>query len=339
MTASVRLALREAWTALASGPSGETQWRALRLEGGDALEVFAAIRERDGARCILFECPLTSTPKWRMRFESEGLLLLDERDPQEELRRIVLVLERGDLESIFPVVAEDLVEASQAASDAESALSALGERLSAWQTCLRLRKTGFSRESMLGLFGEIVVLERLASVIGFQRAVEVWAGPERGLHDFESEGCAIEVKASAGAHAPVRIGSLDQLDPSGVRQLALCRVVLVPDDNGLRLSDLIHRVRSLADSAGTTARRLFDQRLLQSGHMETGERDPVEEPLAVASIHAYEVRDTFPRVTREIVPAAVLSADYRLDVTGAQEHLMAAAAFEDLMKRLGGRQK
>jgi len=46
------------------------------------------------------------------------------------------------------------------------------------------------------------------------------------------------VKTSLGAAGAVRIGSLDKLDPSGLRRLELCRVVVVPDaaaEHGVRV--------------------------------------------------------------------------------------------------------
>jgi hypothetical protein len=337
MTASLRQTLIDAWASLTQGSPGGREWRALRIASGHALEVFAAVRESDAARGVLFECPLSSAPTWRMRFDSEGLQLLDDRDAAEGVRRIALALERTDLDSIFQIIAEDLVVASSSTSDAEDALSALGARLSAWQTCLKLRKDGFGQERMRGLYGELIVLERLALIVGFSRALIAWIGPERGLHDFSADDLAIEVKTSAGASTSVWIGSLDQLDPSGMRKLVLCRVVVVPDDQGVSLSGLVARLRSLADSLGANTRRIFDQRLLMSGHVDHVGRDAANDPLAVIEVEAYSVQGSFPRITRETVPAAVLATEYRLDLTGAQDCRMTAAELDELMLRIGGK--
>lgn len=331
MTAGVRDALTTAWDSLARGPAGDREWRALRIELAHKLDVFAAVRENDRTRGVLFECPVAYAPAWRLRFESEGLHLADDREGRDGTRRISLALERSDLETVFLVVAEDLIESSRAAGDTQEAIATLGGRLSAWQTCLKLRRDGFSQERMLGLYGELVMLERLASAVGMPRAVAVWAGPERGLHDFEADAFAVEVKTSQGASGAVRIGSLNQLDPSGLRQLALCRVVVVPDDAGTRLAELVARVRAAASAAGPSVRRGLDQRLLMSGYIDPGERDEPFEPLSVIAVEAYDVFGDFPRVTRETVPSAVLSAEYRLDVTAAGTSRMAEAAFDALL--------
>jgi hypothetical protein len=332
---SIREAMTRAWASLIAGPSGEREWRALRIETGHLLDVFAAVREQDKTRGVLFECPILSAPAWRLRFDSEGLRLFDDRAGRDGPRQIALALERADLESVFLVIAEDLVASSRSARDVTEAVEALGARLSAWQTCLKLRRDGFGQERMLGLYGELIVLERLASVIGLDRAIAAWSGPERGLHDFEAQRVAIEVKTSLGVRGTVQIGSLDQLNPSGLQVLALCRVVAVPDDAGIELSELIARVRNAADNMGHSVRRDLDQRLLMSGYIDPEVRGLAFDRLAVVDLEAYEVRGGFPRLTRETVDAAVLSAEYRLDVSAAAEYQMTAEGLAQLLARFG----
>jgi len=331
----MRTVLTTAWQALACGPSGNREWRALRIELAHPLEVFAAVREADLTHGVLFECAIANAPAWRLRFESEGLHLTDERDGVNGSRRIALALERGDLEPVFLVIAEDLIESSRVAENEHDAVSTLGAKLSAWQTCLKLRRDGFSQERMLGLYGELAILERLSAAVGMARAIEVWVGPERGLRDFEAGPLAVEVKTSLGAAGAVRIGSLDQLDPTDLHRLALCRVVVVPDDAGVALADLVARVRAAASAIGPGVRNAVDQRLLLSGYIASGEREAPFEPLSILAIEAYEVRGDFPRVTRETVPAAVLSAEYRLDLATASRNMLGEDEFRRLLLSFG----
>lgn len=335
MTIKVREGLIASWQALAAGVPGDREWRALRIELTHKLDVFAAVREADLMRGVLFECRVRLAPALRLRFESEGLRLVDEKDGRDGTRRITIALERADLEAIFLVVVEDLVDSSSAAADAYEAVATLGARLAAWQTCLKLRRDGFSQERMLGLYGELVVLERMASVLGIARAVHVWTGPDRGLHDFESGTFAIEVKAAHGTSGPVHIGSLDQLDPSGLRLLALCRVVLVPDDAGETITDLVSRVRSAASAAGPAVRRSLDRSLLMTGYLDPAVTDPPFDSLSIVNVEAYGVEGSFPRLTRENVSSAVLSVEYRLDVTAVSGHSMTEASFGDMLACFG----
>ena len=68
-----------------------------------------------------------------------------------------------------------------------------------------------------------------------------------------------------------------------------------------------------------------------SGYIDPGERDAPFDPLSVVGIEAYVVCGDFPRVTRETVPTAVLSAEYRLDATAASGNRMTDAAFGALL--------
>lgn len=332
---TVRDALTRAWALLTAGSGGEREWRALRIETGHPIDVFAAVREQDKTRGILFECPITAAPPWRLRFDSEGLRLSDERDAYGGTRRIALALERTDLESVFLVIAEDLIVSSRAAPNAADAVSAVGARLSAWQACLKLRREGFSQERMLGLYGELILLQRLAEIVGFDRAVASWTGPERGLHDFSVGQIAIEVKTCLGAHGSVQIGSLEQLDPSGLQTLALCRVVVVRDDQGVALPELIAKIRSSADDLGHSIRRELDQRLLMSGYIDPENSTAPFDRLAITSVEAFDVQGDFPRLTREAVAAAVLAAEYRLDLAAAKRHQITTEGLDQLLARFG----
>jgi hypothetical protein len=334
--APVRDAVIRAWTSLLSGVPGEREWRALRLEARHPLDVFAAVREQDRIRGILFECHISSSPGTRVRFESEGLRLFDDWDAGKGTRRIALALERPDLESVFLVITEDLIASSRLASDVEQAILAVGARLSAWQTCLKLRKEGFGPERILGLYGELVILEQLGESIGLDHAIARWSGPEHGLHDFQAGRVSIEVKTCVGARGIVRIGSLDQLDPSSLESLALCRVVVVPDDAGTDLSELVAMTREAADNMGTSVRHDLDHRLLMSGYLDPEDRGAAHfDRLSVATVETYDVRGGFPRLTRETVEAAVVSVEYGLDVTTASSYQMSPEAVRLMLSRFG----
>lgn len=335
MTGSIKSDLVEAWQTLLAGDPGSREWRALRFEVGHPLDVFAAIRERDGTRGILFECPIASAPAWRLRFDSEGMRLLDDREGRDGVLRIALTLERADLESVFLVVAEDLVASSRAAADVVDAVGALGGRLTAWQTCLKLRRDGFGQEQMLGLYGELVLLQRLGESIGLDRAIASWTGPDRGLHDFEAAGLALEVKTSLGPRGTVRVGSLDQLDVSRLQALALYRVIVARDQAGRDLLDLVGPLRIEAAALGGRIRRELDQRLLLSGFIDPEPGTDRPEKLAVVATEVYDVRADFPGLHRANVAPAVVAAEYTLDVAMAADYRMSDGDADRLFIRFG----
>lgn len=335
---SIRQVISRTWNSLAAGAPGGREWRALRIETRHPLDVFAAIRERDNIRGILFECPVELSLNWRLRFDSEGICLFDERESRDGIRRVALVLERPDLEQIFLVVLDDLIHSSRFGATVEEAMSAVAERLLAWQTCLRLRRAGFGAEQELGLYGELMVLERLATVAGYARAVEVWTGPDRGLHDFETSARAIEVKTSHGKHATVNIGALDQLDATKVQSLVLCRIVVVPDDGGVDLKSLIKRVRCAADLAGLAVRSNLDRRLLLSGYIDPDERDAHSDRFSVTDLEVYNIEGDFPRLTHENVNPAITSVTYRIDLQNLSQYRISGSELEKMFTEFSMRQ-
>lgn len=320
--------LTAGWAKLAHGPSGPREWRAVRLEIPHVLTIFASIRENDGTRAILFECPIATAPSWRVRFESEGLALVDERDVGEHVMRVALVLERPDLESIVLVIAEDLINSSLMAETPLQAVAAIAERLLAWQTCLKVRREGLSYQRMLGLFGELVVMERLAAEGRLDLVVPGWTGPDRGIHDFERAGQAIEVKTSSGLAGLVNVTALDQLDNGGLGALTLCRVAVVRDDDGEDLREVVARVRTEADRFGHGVRQTLDRGLLLSGYIDADVATDQLEKLSVVAIEGYDVREGFPRLTSQTVSPGIVAAEYRLDLASAVNHRMNAADLE-----------
>lgn len=323
-----------AWTSLSSGSAGDREWRALRINAEHPLDVFAAVRESDMTRGLLFECPEEVAPAWRFRFDSEGLRLLDTKDPSGGIRGIVLVLERTDLGPIFTIIAQDLISSSIGKLDAAGALTVIGSRLSAWQACLKVRREGFGKHQIIGLFGELVILEKISNSIGFDRGISYWSGPERGIHDFEMGAFSIEVKTSLGLRGSVSIGSLEQLDTAGISKLILCRVAVVADPNGIDLRAFVSRLRGIADSMGAGIRGEFDRRILLTGFIDIESQEVSSNRFSVAAVEGYEVREGFPRLTKETVTPGVTSAEYQVDLANATKFLITAGAFDELLTEL-----
>ena len=329
-----RVEMENAWTLLSEGATGDREWRALRIDAAHPLEVFAAVREADMARGLLFECPRDTSPTWRFRFDSEGMRLIDKKDPSDGVRRIVLVLERLDLKPIFSVVAQDLITASKDTSTTSDALTVIGARLSAWQACLKVRREGFGKQQIVGLFGELVILEKISNWIGFDRAMAHWSGPERGLHDFEMGAFAVEVKTSLGIRGLVSIGSLEQLDTVGINKLILCRVAVVADPLGDDLRAFVTRLRLIADGMGTGVRSDFDRKVLLTGFVDIESHEISSNCFSVSAIEPYEILDGFPRLIKETVTPGVTSAEYQVDLSHAVKFCLPEPVFAALFTEI-----
>ena len=296
-------ALRGAWAELSRHPARTRQFRTQRLAPELPLDIYAALRAADDAPCLLVPTilPLSAF------FEVGGMQLGSAAGEDGPL--LVLSLEDLDRSDLFVTVCSDAVQAASVEADADSLAAFLG-RLDAWRRFLRERRTGFSRNEVVGLLGELLVFRRL--LLTSPSLQDAWVAPSDGLHDFERQGHALEVKTSLGVATSLRISTLDQLDDAGLRQLDLLHVRLVETPGGLSLGGLIDQIEQALPGDG--ARRAFSNALLRRGLMpdDLGARAaPVVEQ---RSISAFRVGLAFPRLTRGSVPGAIREAEYHLEL-------------------------
>ncbi|MBI1303542.1 MAG: PD-(D/E)XK motif protein [Phycisphaera sp.] len=109
---------------------------------------------------------------------------------------------------------------------------------------MALERAGVSDESVLGLLGELILLEQtlvLHPSPGIRhRVLDVWTGYQRASRDFSGNGVSIEVKATTRNRSRHHISNLDQVTPgstqsgSGGDALFLVSVGLIPSQTSGR---------------------------------------------------------------------------------------------------------
>lgn len=299
MTSWVTL-LTEAWDELAHTTPISREYRSKVLAGNFPLEISAGMRAADDAPCLLLSTPLTA----EALFELGGIRLLTVPDSRGPL--LVLSLEDTGRRDLFVKLCADLVEA--AASDRTRPLDSLLDRLDAWRQFLRDRQDGLSRSAIVGLIGELLVLERLLA--SDTKLLPSWEAPIDGLHDFQSRGHSLEVKTGLGPSPTITITRLDQLDTAGLRRLDLIQVKLIEAPDGRTLGDIIAAIRTLVPSSIA----LFDNALLRRGLLPDDDAARNTPRVQMRSMDCYAVTDGFPRLLRSGVPVAITDATYTLDV-------------------------
>ncbi|WP_186172819.1 PD-(D/E)XK motif protein [Burkholderia gladioli] len=222
--------------------------------------------------------------------------------------QLQLVLESAGDWEMFRALCLDLLSASNEGSDEPSALQLLVSRLLRWQRFLS--KGGgklLDEREVRGLIGELLFLrDYLIATVG-TAAVECWQGPLGLPQDFVFDGRLVEVKTfAAGSDPSVRITSAEQLT-SGDVPLFLHLVCLVRQDDGLTLPDLVDDLRRLL-TPSYAATESFEDRLLTIGYVDLPEYRAMS--YAVTSVGDYVVRDGFPRLTSEQIPAGVKDVAY-----------------------------
>jgi Putative PD-(D/E)XK family member, (DUF4420) len=305
--------LNTKWSEAAHTARSGHEWRGVALSISSPVRLLAAVREPDERIALLVEGPMSTAPSVKLRFETQGLSLTEQRRPFENVFRLAVTLERNEFKDVFEALCADLVLVVSVASTANSAFAAITKRLEAWQACLRLRKGALSREEQIGLLGEIAVLRIFAEVAGYSAAVEAWKGPVDGIHDFVAKGAAVEVKSVLGIGTRLHISHFDQLEFSGLSSLTIGRVRFREGHNGKTLPSHVEAIRRETADASPAAVSELENKLLRAGYLD------VDAPLygtmhfIQEALYCYAVKEHFPRLARAVIPSAIVDGSYTLD--------------------------
>ena len=180
--------------------------------------------------------------------------------------------------------------ADRLADGATDVFGAIEDSLADFELLLsRVRE--MSREEAIGLYGELLVLERL---VAKGQPLDAWIGSSKEVHDFRLGTTELEVKTTVANTRSHIIHGLNQLTPSPDRQLHLVsvRIGSAGAAEGRSLDDLVAQLEATLGN-DERAKRLLRTRLHEAGHEQGSEpcRVPyqvVGAPLAIA------IDDEFP---------------------------------------------
>lgn len=256
-------------------------------------------------RTDIVEEPGDETVWFRVTVEARGI----EYEAYSLLQSVTDQLQQGD----------DLERALHVALDAFRGLLARAPRL--------------SEDQEIGLFGELVALDRLIDGVGETEALAAWLGPRAEEHDFVLGEADVEVKTTRSERRIHVIHGLGQLTPTPGRPLHLMSVQVTgagAAGNGQTLPELIERIRRRLRSGRTD----FDDRLTDCGWEDAqADRLYTTRLLVRSEPRFYTVDGAFPAITSaglsRIVtrPELVRSIDYRIDVTDLEPEGTTPAEF------------
>lgn len=194
------------------------------------------------------------------------------------------------LSYVFERLCADVVDRLEGTNT--TAVPTVKSALDDWRALFSGGTVELSRESLIGLIGELEVLTRLARQEPVA-ALESWVGPSGALHDFAFAGTSLEVKSTSSQDGGrVTISSLDQLDPHTTNVLYLAVVHVRPDDSAPTVDD---RLRALIDM-GVPSYTLI-QKTADYGHVfESGKNN--DAVFALQDIRYWRVTEEFPGLRR-----------------------------------------
>jgi hypothetical protein len=219
----------------------------------------------------------------------------------------------------FYAVVEEIADRMQLKG--ASPVAAFGETLVNWRALLRPAER-MSDEQRLGLFGELLILDRILASKG-PGAITAWTGPMAEPHDFRLGEREIEVKTTSSRRRSHQISSLEQLEPSPGRQLFLASLQIEPAGNaaGLSLTELVDRVRTRLEP-GTVNRESLESSLLVGWRYSDVHGPLYQERYQLRTATALiQVTDDFPRLTPNLLAGMpgsdrIEDVQYRVTVDG-----------------------
>ena len=306
--------LTRAWKALARQEAGE-DWRFVSLTkmGEICIEAgchFPGIRE---ALIVSFPGSWTISPTNMPEGKGFDVTCIKNQSVFSNRTAIALVRRDEGASDIFAIMVVDILRTIEyeGGSANREIVKIFLERVREWQFFMTRTRRPLSPDAQVGLLGELWMLRLLTdSAIGIS-ALDCWRGPLRAAQDFHLRGGAIEVKSTAGTGTFLaRINSIEQLD--GDRSpIFLCTFRFEENANGISLVQMVNTLRE--KFAQTDIQRGFDALLMVMGYHD--EHAPsYSRTLILKENKAFLSNNNMSRLTRAMLPAAVRSATYTLDL-------------------------
>lgn len=215
-------------------------------------------------------------------------------------------LEKTELEKLFALVCEDLVESSR--SNPKHPASFVLSRFNHWQRMLEKNNSGLlDDESLRGLIGELLFLEMdLIPSRGKREAVSGWCGPVGADRDFAFSDMEFEVKTMTSGSDRVIVSSAEQLDvltkPIELAIVSLDAVDPRMHNESFTISDIVNRLRKSLEEE-PHASEIFELRLIDAGLVLCESYD--EKAFCVTGVRKFQVLQDFPAIRRSSLPSGI----------------------------------
>lgn len=243
---------------------------------------------------------------------------------------VAVTCHRHDLVDLFDDILADVLSELSVTTDRPDLICK--QALDRWRELLRRSRERLGESEIRGLFGELVVLERILDA-GTQQCVSAWTGPDRDPHDFRLAYGDLEVKTLGVRGTEVEIHGVEQLEPPPGKLLHVILVRLAMSPRGVALPELVERI---APKTGDS--NAFAAKLAIAGFRDVDSHHYRDRRFSVGAISAIPVDGDFPRIiasslTDGRLPDEVTRLTYTLDLSAA----LAGALAGDRLYEIFGR--
>jgi len=273
----------------------------LRLKENQSLQLYLG-KDSNGRFALEFRGHFTPT-----RLLGSAVISVSQTKANQILS-LCFSLENADLLEYFCTFCEDLVNSTLDISDDNLAYKTLCSRYSSWKKLFKPNQARLTENEVLGLIGELLYLRDIMfKTYGFDIALDSWTGPEYTHKDFSLESTWHEVKTISVGKGEVRISSLEQLDSEDIGTLAVYELErMSPSYHGIKLNAIVTDILGLFPH--NIQKETFLNKLSQFGYDFSTEYDNFV--FATITLSKYRVDNSFPRLTRAIIPNAIQRVQY-----------------------------
>lgn len=238
---------------------------------------------------------------------------------KSEYNTLRFSLSDEEVSGLFYTFCNDLVEQTRDLKDKNQGYQVIINRFYQWKKLFVSGSRQYLTEpEIMGLIGEILFLgDGLASRIGLENALHGWSGQELTHKDFSYEDNWYEVKAVSRGKTSVKISSLEQLESDKLGELSVYSLEKMSEAyNGVTLNKLVVETMKLFSSQED--KEDFLTKVSLHGYEYSNYYDSFV--YEVSSLNRYQVKDEFPRLTRECVPKAITKVAYEISMLEIEEY-------------------
>ncbi|PLL11276.1 PD-(D/E)XK motif protein [Tabrizicola sp. TH137] len=314
MTGWTEDGIARAWRALAR-QEGAEDWRFVHLTDMGAVSVEAGCHFPLGREALIVSFP-GSWPVNPARLpEGKGFDVsrIEGQSVFTGKTAISLVRRPEGSPDIFAIMVVDVLRALETAASGagRDVMEAFLERVREWQAFMARTHRPLSSDAQIGLLGELWMLRLLADTSIGADALNCWQGPLRAAQDFHIRGGAVEVKSTVRTGSFLaRINSIEQLDGDRA-PIFLCAFRFEENTDGISLVALVTELRERFGMAGV--RRGFEALLMVMGYLDE-HAALYGRTVTLKDARVVRAEGDMPRLTRAMLPAAIRSAAYVLDL-------------------------
>lgn len=228
---------------------------------------------------------------------------------------VSFTLMNREQEDVFITMSSDIIEFSRYEKRSEESLKKVLRRYAAWLKLLDHKRSALmSSNAQKGMIAELLFLkEKIEKGMQPSDAVAGWVGPDGADQDFVYDDAWYEIKTTVASSSQVKISSVEQLDNPDEGELVVFRIdKCAPAKSGaVTLYAIVHLLLGMM-SSNVGAVDDFVLKLGSAGYIDMNEYD--KEKFSVSAKQTYLVKESFPRIVREVLPVEIVNLEYCLDL-------------------------